>query len=149
MTDERPYRDVDEVDTRLWVGAHPEPHDPFELGADVVVTLTMEPSVEAVPRGKLLVRWPIKDGPVPIRGVLRGLARFISDCLDEGAAVLVHCRSGVNRSCLVAGRVLMERGMTADQAIERIRERRRGSLSDEYAEWLRAEEPTMPPGRVS
>jgi protein-tyrosine phosphatase len=41
---------------------------------------------------------------------------------------------------LVAALVLMERGMSADAAIELVRERRHGSLSDEYAEWLRSEE---------
>jgi hypothetical protein len=34
----------------------------------------------------------------------------------------------------------MHQGMTAEDAIERVRERRHGSLSDEYAEWLRREE---------
>jgi hypothetical protein len=51
----------------------------------------------------------------------------------------------MNRSCLVVGRVLMERGMTAEQAIERVRQRRSGSLSDEYAEWLRSEEEARQP----
>jgi hypothetical protein len=69
--------------------------------------------------------WPLKDGPIPREGVLRSVARMISDCPDKDAAALIHCRSGVNCSCLVAGRVLMERGMGAEAAIYRIGERRK------------------------
>jgi hypothetical protein len=88
--EERTYYDAVEVDDGLWVGSHPEPHDPFELGADVVVTLTLEASTATVPPGRLLIHWPIKDGPVPRPGVLRGLVRLISDCIDERGAVFVH-----------------------------------------------------------
>jgi poly(ADP-ribose) glycohydrolase ARH3 len=142
---ERTYDDAVEIDDGLWVGSHPDPDDPFELGADVVVTLTLEAAAKAVPPGKLLIHWPIRDGPVPRPGVLRGLVRLISDCIDDRGVVFVHCRAGMNRSCLVAGRTLMERGMTAEQAIERVRERRTGSLSDEYAAWLRFEEEARVP----
>lgn len=54
--------------------------------------------------------------------------------------VYVHCQAGMNRSGLVTARVLMEQGMSADEAIDTVPDRRRGSLSDEYADWLRREE---------
>jgi protein-tyrosine phosphatase len=134
------FNDFAELVPGLFVGSHPEPEDPFELGADVVVCLASGTSVKLVPRGTVLVHWPIKDGPVPPPAVLRSLARFVDTSLREEAAVYVHCQAGMNRSVLVAARVLMERGMTAEQAIELVRNRRSGSLSDEYADWLRAEE---------
>ncbi len=99
-------------------------------------------------RGGLLVHWPIKDGPVPRAEVLRSLARVIRTCLHEGGIVYVHCQAGMNRSALVAARVLMAQGMTAEEAILRIRERRRGSLSDEYEDWLRSEEDEPHPDEV-
>ena len=43
----------------------------------------------------------------------------------------------MNRSALIACLVLLEQGMNPEQAICRVRERREGSLSDEYADWLR------------
>jgi hypothetical protein len=46
----------------------------------------------------------------------------------------------MNRSCLVAGLVLIHRGMTGDEAVRRVRERRKGSLSEDYADWLRSED---------
>jgi hypothetical protein len=39
--------------------------------------------------------------------------------------------------------------MTAEDAIERVRERRHGSLSDEYADWLRREHIPADDRRVS
>jgi protein-tyrosine phosphatase len=123
-----------------YVGAHPEPEDPFELGANVVVCLASGTSVKSVPRDGVLVHWPIKDGPVPRPEVLRSLTGLIDTCLKQGAVVYVHCQAGMNRSALVVGRVLMAQGMTADEAIALVRDRRKGSLSDEYAEWLRTEE---------
>ncbi len=45
----------------------------------------------------------------------------------------------MNRSALVVARVLMARGMTAEEAIVRIGELRKGSLSDEHADCLRSE----------
>jgi protein-tyrosine phosphatase len=122
------------------VGSHPEPEDPFELGVNVVVCLASGPSVDAVPQGSMLVHWPIKDGPVPEVDELRGLARLIASCLTARAIVYVHCQAGMNRSALVVARTLIERGVTAREAIDRVRERRKGSLSDEYAEWLLSED---------
>lgn len=133
------FNDYVEMANGLFVGSHPEPEDPFDLGATVVVCLTRGSSVRDVPDGGLFVHWPIKDGPVPPAETLRTLARLINARLAEGAIVYLHCMSGVNRSVLVAARVLMEQGMTADEAIAHVRERRRGSLSDEYADWLRTE----------
>lgn len=54
------------------------------------------------------------------------------------AAVYVHCQAGMNRSALVVARVLMARGMSGRAAVDLVRERRKGSLSDEYADWLLA-----------
>jgi protein-tyrosine phosphatase len=133
------FSDYAELAPGLFVGAHPEPEDPFDFGATVVVCLASGTSVRAVPRDGVLVHWPIKDGPVPDPRTLRGVAVFIATCLRADAVVYVHCQAGMNRSVLVAALVLMEQGMAADQAIEHVRERRRGSLSDEYADWLRAQ----------
>ena len=134
------FSDFAELAPGLFVGAHPEPEDPFELGATVVVCLASGTSVRSVPRDGVLVHWPIEDGPVPEPETLRGVASLIAACLRSEAVVYVHCQAGMNRSALVAARVLMEQGMRAELAIETVRERRRGSLSEEYADWLRSEE---------
>lgn len=48
--------------------------------------------------------------------------------LDRGEAVLVHCRGGRGRAGTVAARLLIERGMPAEEAILRIREARPGAI---------------------
>lgn len=133
------FSDYVEVVPGLYIGSHPEPEDPFELGATVVVTLTTGTTARAVPRNGVLIHWPIKDGPIPPPEILDGVASFVDTILRTSAAVYVHCQAGMNRSALVVARVLMARGMSAKDAIELVRERRKGSLSDEYAEWLRSD----------
>jgi protein-tyrosine phosphatase len=133
------FFDYSEVVPGLYIGAHPEPEDPFDLGADVVVCLAAGSSVGVIPLDKLFVHWPIKDGPVPRPEVLRGLARLIATCLREHRAVFVHCQAGMNRSALLVGRVLIEQGYSGEEAVHLVGARRRNSLSDDYAEWLISE----------
>lgn len=130
------FSDFSEVVPGLHIGAHPEPEDPFELGATVVITLTTGTSARAVPLHGVLIHWPILDGPIPPPEILDAVASFIDVCLDVGNAVFVHCHAGMNRSPLVVARILMKRGMSAQEAIDLVRERRQESLSDEYADWL-------------
>ena len=130
------FSDLSEVIPGLYIGSNPEPEDPFVLGANVVVSLVSATSERSIPPNGVLVQWPIKDGPIPVPEVLDSLARFINRTLRLGATVYVHCEAGMNRSALVVGRVLMVTGMSGAEAVERVRERRLGSLSDEYANWL-------------
>ena len=130
------FSDFTAVVPGLYIGSHPEPEDPFQLGATVVVCLTPDTSARSVPRNGVLIHWPIKDGPIPMPEILDGVASFVDTAMKTGAAVYVHCQAGMNRSALVVARVLMKRGIGAQEAIDLVQERREGSLSDEYAEWL-------------
>lgn len=51
------------------------------------------------------------------------IAKWINECRKTGV-VLVHCQAGLNRSSLVAARALMLDGMSAEQAIATLREKR-------------------------
>jgi hypothetical protein len=90
---EMAFTDFAEVVPRLYVGAHPEPESAFDFGADVVVCLTANPAIPSPHSGRLLVHWPIKDGPVPRPEVLRSLAGLIDTFLKQGAVVYVHCQA--------------------------------------------------------
>lgn len=86
--------------------------------------------------------WPIPDGPLDgtqLAGVIR-LARAVNEALDAGRRVLVRCYHGYNRSGLVVGHTLVQRGDSADQAIQLIRARRSAwALHNElFVEYLRA-----------
>lgn len=79
-----------------------------------------------VPEGTLMATDELYDAEdLPAVEVIDLLAKKVIGWLDEGHQVLVHCQAGLNRSSLVAARTLMLwRGMTADAAIARIREKR-------------------------
>ncbi len=86
--------------------------------------------------------WPIPDGPLDgtqLAGVIR-LARAVNEALDAGRRVLVRCYHGYNRSGLVIAHALVQRGDTADQAVQLIRARRSAwALHNElFVEYLRA-----------
>jgi protein-tyrosine phosphatase len=137
LTAKRPeFTDFVEVIPNLFLGSHPEGHDPFAFGAQVVVCLSSNASVEAPPSDGMFLHWPIQDGPLPDEATLRHLARFIADLVGRSLTVFVHCDAGLNRSALLVGRVLVERGMSPADAVRLIRARRKGSLSNTYETWL-------------
>ena len=55
-------------------------------------------------------------------------------------AVLVHCQAGLNRSSLVVCRALMLEGMTADEAIKTVRDKRSPAClcNPSFEEYLRS-----------
>ncbi|HXF71698.1 MAG TPA: dual specificity protein phosphatase family protein, partial [Actinomycetota bacterium] len=53
-------------------------------------------------------------------------------------SVLVHCGAGINRASLVSGRALEWSGLRAQEAIDLLRARRPGTLSNpSFEAWLR------------
>jgi hypothetical protein len=62
----------------------------------------------------------LNHNPVPFYKVVDE----ISEALDKGGNVLVHCQAGINRSNLLTGAVLVKRGRTPAEAIALLRERR-------------------------
>lgn len=59
--------------------------------------------------------------------------------LREQGVVLVHCQAGLNRSSLVVARALMLEGMSADDVIKLIREKRSPAClcNPAFEEWLK------------
>lgn len=51
---------------------------------------------------------------------IEGIAEWVRDCTKLGPT-LVHCQAGLNRSGLVAARVLMMEGFTGSEAVEWLR----------------------------
>jgi len=67
----------------------------------------------------VFISFPIPDRGVPatVSDALRVL-RTIQDALEQGKKLAIHCRQGVGRSGLMAAGVLVNSGMTADEAID-------------------------------
>jgi protein-tyrosine phosphatase len=79
-------------------------------------------------------------------GMVDAVAGWVNQCRASGP-VLVHCWAGLNRSGLVTARALMLGGMTADEAIGLVRERRSPAClsNTAFEAWLRS----LPcPGRL-
>ena len=74
------------------------------------------------------MRWmhlPIRDVSVPDQRFEQAwawAAEELHERLDEGQRILIHCRGGLGRTGLVAGRLLVERGCDPRAAIVRVRQ---------------------------
>lgn len=75
----------------------------------------------------------------PDEAVVTGIAQWVNACRKTGPT-LVHCQAGLNRSALVAGYALMLEGMSADNAITLMREKRSPAVlcNPVFEQWLRA-----------
>jgi protein-tyrosine phosphatase len=76
------------------------------------------------------VRFPIDDDLSPeaieaMRAALAPISRFIGEVLAAGHTVVVHCQAGQQRSAaVVAGFVMTRYGLTAEEAVAFVRERK-------------------------
>jgi hypothetical protein len=113
-----------EIVEGVWQSGHPRPGERW----DAVIDLDGDqPLLEDV---ALYVRWPIVDGPVPEYAPLVALADLVADLRRAGKRMLIHCAGGMNRSGLLVAAALVRDGMSAQDAIDLIRARRPGALSN-------------------
>lgn len=110
-------------------------------GATVLVTLVTQEELghlrvegmgrEAEARSIRWLHLPIEDVSTPTAEWEDGwpkAAEVIHSALDADSGVLVHCKGGLGRAGTVAARILVERGMKADEAIKAVRAVRPGAL---------------------
>ena len=90
--------------------------------------------VPSVPGHLVYVYFPIYDEELPDLARLDAVCSLGTRLLESGQKVLSHCGMGFNRSALVAGQILVERGMSGEEAVARIRARRPGALFNETFE---------------
>ncbi len=68
-------------------------------------------------------RFAVADFGVPSVNGMRGTLDAIDAALASGANVYLHCRAGIGRTGTVAGCLLVEQGLSADQALAAIRDK--------------------------
>jgi protein-tyrosine phosphatase len=62
--------------------------------------------------------------------------------LDAGENIVVHCRGGLGRAGMVSARLLLESGVEAKAAMERVRAARPGAIeTPQQEEWVRSGSP--------
>jgi protein-tyrosine phosphatase len=84
--------------------------------------------------------FPIRDFGAPESADARwpALSRILHARLDAGEAVLLHCMGGKGRSGMLALRLLTERGMQPEAALQTIRQARPGAVeTPAQEEWGR------------
>lgn len=141
-----------EVVSGLYISGHPEKSQDFlSQGVHAVIDLegdidTSIPEKEGQDETTLYLYWPIEDAAMPDAATVRSIASFVARGIDQGRKVLVHCRSGHNRSGLICARALIELGMEPEKAIETVKEKRKdgAALSNEnFVNWLKQETPPV------
>ncbi len=98
---------IEEHEFRL-LGVESLAHDVCALGMNWVHLPIVDVSI---PDSRFEDAW-VSEGPK------------LHDRLDAGEKILIHCRGGLGRTGLVAGRILVERGCAPKDAIQRIRSAR-------------------------
>jgi protein-tyrosine phosphatase len=141
-----PYEVID----GLFISGHPDHARDF-LDKDVHVVIDLQGEVdtaviESEERGHttLYVYWPVEDGDMPNPDTVRNIAGLVSGALSADQKVLVHCRSGHNRSGLICARTLIEQGKSPQEAIDTVRQKRGDghALNNEnFVTWLENESP--------
>jgi len=82
------------------------------------------------------------DGESPPSPVIRDWMRLVNDVTSRQAAVGVHCVAGLGRAPVLVAVALIEKGMNPIDAIDYIRDRRRGAINRRQLEFLILYRPT-------
>ena len=110
-------------------------------GITVVIDLEggLDDGVPSMPNHVLYLYYPIFDEDLPDLDKLKAVARLGSSLIQAGHKVLSHCGMGFNRSALVAGLILVNLGLSGEEAFQALRSKRPGALFNEvFASYLRA-----------
>lgn len=117
--------------------------------ADAVLTLLRNEELERMgvttlgdelsKRGIAWIRLPVHDLAAPrdaFHEAWRDVSHRVRASLATGGRVAVHCRNGFGRAGNVTAMLLIDAGLTADEAIAQVREHRPGAIADPEDEIL-------------
>jgi len=97
----------------------------------------LDHGVPTIPNHILYVYFPIYDEDLPDAAKLHAVAHLGASLVKSGHRVLSHCGMGFNRSALVAGLILMHMGLSGEETVQVLRQKRPGALFNErFAEYL-------------
>lgn len=118
------------VGERLVAGPYPAPADVERLraaGVELFVDLTEKGEYGIAPydsAGARHVRFPIPDHGVPGGEEMKAILDALDAARADGTGVYVHCLAGAGRTGTVAGCWLVRHGLTGEEALVAIAERR-------------------------
>lgn len=93
---------------------------------------------------------PFSDGGAPSDDVVDKWLAILKTAYkeDEKETIGVHCVAGLGRAPVLVAIALIEGGMNPLQAINYIRERRRGSINMKQLQWLKGYKPRLKKGKA-
>jgi atypical dual specificity phosphatase len=106
-------------------------------GIELLVSLTEDPPRKdwADSAGLLVYHEPMEDMEAPEEEQLHRAVSAVSRATERGMGVAVHCGAGLGRTGVVLAAYFVTKGLTASNAIARVRRLRPGSVeTDEQAE---------------
>lgn len=96
----------------------------IECFLDLTHPTEIEPYDHALPFHIEYLRKPIRDHGLPEkREHMMEILDCLHDALRSGRAAYVHCRAGIGRTGTVVGCLLVERGLTGEQALDELARR--------------------------
>jgi protein-tyrosine phosphatase len=107
------------------------------LGVNLVLSMHLLPPVKLLGHARFRVLWlPTFDNPrfpISLKTLTKGVKAALPT-IQDGQAVLTHCKEGKHRSVAQAACVLIGMDYTADDAMQLIKEKR--AVADPYAEYI-------------
>src|SRR5215469_9376553 len=93
----------------------------IECFLDLTHPSEIDPYDQALPFHIDYLRKPIRDHGLPERREhMMEILDCLHDALGSGRPVYVHCRAGIGRTGMVVGCLLVERGLTGEQALDEL-----------------------------
>lgn len=89
--------------------------------------------------GISLIVWSFRDGEAPPQAVID---KWLELCLCANAAIAIHCVAGLGRAPLLVAIALIESGIDAMEAVELIRQKRRGAINRLQLKYLQEYKPS-------
>ncbi|XP_004589880.2 protein tyrosine phosphatase type IVA 1-like [Ochotona princeps] len=88
--------------------------------------------------GIQVVDWPFDDGSSPSKQIVDDWVRLVSVKFREepGCCIAVHCVAGLGRTPVLIALALIESGMKNEDAVQLIRQKRRGAFNSKQLLYL-------------
>uniref|UniRef100_A0A9J7ZVE5 Protein tyrosine phosphatase type IVA 3 n=1 Tax=Cyprinus carpio carpio TaxID=630221 RepID=A0A9J7ZVE5_CYPCA len=121
-------------------GTQPVTKDLKKYGATTVVRVC-EITYDKSPLEKdgiTVMDWPFDDGAPPPTKIVDDWLSLLKNkfCEEPGCCVAVHCVAGLGRAPVLVALALIESGMKYEDAIQLIRQKRRGAINSKQLTYL-------------
>ncbi|XP_037380636.1 protein tyrosine phosphatase type IVA 1-like isoform X1 [Talpa occidentalis] len=95
--------------------------------------------------GIRVVHWPFEDGAAPSQQIVDDWLRLVRAQLQDeaGGRIAVHCAAGLGRAPVLVALACMEGGMSCEDAVAFIRQKRRGAFNSRQLQYLQQYRPKM------